>query len=169
MSRNSVVRKLLEPEGPIQVSTELLYLWTVVFWVKIMFWLLLLLLLIQNQLDTLISQIYFWNKTLHVSTVPLSIIRSFSLYTPSWSCLQAVSKTVWHISLLCVEWKTPDDGHRNCSKHVDFHSKNKFGKLMHPVGFIIRIYHDARSPECQISFKCFISRYIPLLRIFYIF
>jgi len=36
-------------------------------------------------------------------------------------------------------------------KHVEFSSKNKFEKLMHLVGFIIRIYHDARSPERQIS------------------
>ena len=43
--------------------------------------------------------------------------------------------------------KTPDDGQRNCPKHVEFYSKNKFGKLVHPVGFSIRIYHDARSPE----------------------
>jgi len=59
--------------------------------------------------------------------VPLPIIRSFSLYTqqnqdvPSWSCSQAVSKSVWHIPLLCVQWKTPDDGQRNCPKHVDFY------------------------------------------------
>ena len=32
-------------------------------------------------------------------------------------------------------------------KHVEFYSKNKFEKLVHLVGFIIRIYHDARSPE----------------------
>jgi hypothetical protein len=51
---------------------------------------------------------------------------------------QAVSKTVWHIPLLCVQWKTPDDGQRNCPKHVEFHSKNKFEKLVHLVGFIIR-------------------------------
>jgi len=25
--------------------------------------------------------------------------------------------------LLCVQWKTPDDGQRNCPKHVEFHSK----------------------------------------------
>jgi len=72
--------------------------------------------------------------------VPLSIIRSFSLYTqqrylsyrfansyrarsrwncvPSWYCSQAVSKTVWHIPLLCVQWKTPDDGQRNCPMYV---------------------------------------------------
>jgi hypothetical protein len=47
---------------------------------------------------------------------------------PSWSCSLAVSKTVWHIPLLCVRWKTPDDGQRNCPKHVEFHSKNKFEK-----------------------------------------
>jgi len=34
--------------------------------------------------------------------------------------------------------KTPDDGQRNCPKHVEFHSKNKFEKLLHLVGFIIR-------------------------------
>jgi len=38
---------------------------------------------------------------------------------------------------------------RNCTKHVEFYSKNKFEKLVHLVGFIIRIYHDARSSECQ--------------------
>jgi len=34
---------------------------------------------------------------------------------------------------------TPDDGQWNCPKHVEFYSKNKFEKLVHPVGFIIRI------------------------------
>jgi hypothetical protein len=88
-------------------------------------------------------------------TVPLSIIRNFSLYTqqwymsymfancqqtcvPSWSCLQTVSKLVWHIPLLCVQWKTPNDGQRNCPKHVEFRSKNKFEKSVHLVLFTIR-------------------------------
>jgi len=31
---------------------------------------------------------------------------------------------------------TPDDGQRNCPKHVEFYSKNKFEKLVHLVGFI---------------------------------
>jgi len=35
-------------------------------------------------------------------------------------------------------------------KHVEFYSKNKFEKLVHSVGFIIRIYQDARSSDCQI-------------------
>ena len=69
-------------------------------------------------------------------TVPLSIIKSFSLYIQQWymSYRLAVSKPV-------------------CPKHVEFYSKNKFKKLMHLVGFIIRIYYDARSPERQISLE----------------
>jgi hypothetical protein len=45
--------------------------------------------------------------------------------------------------------KTPDDGQRNCPNHVSFYSQNNFEKLMHLVSFVIRIYHDARSPERQ--------------------
>jgi hypothetical protein len=37
-----------------------------------------------------------------------------------------------------VQQKTLDDGQRNCPKHVEFHFKNKFEKLVHLVGFIIR-------------------------------
>jgi len=53
--------------------------------------------------------------------------------------------------LLCVQWKTADDGQRNCPKHVEFYSKNKFQKLVYLVSFIIRIYHDAGSPERQLK------------------
>jgi hypothetical protein len=102
----------------------------------------------------------FWNETLHISgsysvhhqeffTVHTAIVYviqvlSYSFragsgwnWVPSWSCSKAVSKLVWHIPLLCVQWKTPDDGHRNCPKYVQFHSKNKFEKTEHLVGFII--------------------------------
>ena len=34
--------------------------------------------------------------------------------------------------------ESPDDGQKTCPKHVDFYSKNKFEKLVHLVGFIIR-------------------------------
>ena len=57
---------------------------------------------------------------------------------PSWTCSQVVNKPVWHIQLLCVQWKTPDEGKRNCPKHVEFYSKDKFEKLVHLVGFIVR-------------------------------
>ena len=38
----------------------------------------------------------------------------------------------------------------HCPKHAEFYSKNKFEGLVQLVGFIIRIYHDAWSPERQI-------------------
>jgi len=52
--------------------------------------------------------------------------------------------------------KTPDDGQRNYPKHVEFYSKNKFEKLVKLVRSIIRIYHDARSPERQKLYNCYI-------------
>jgi hypothetical protein len=53
---------------------------------------------------------------------------------------------------VCTIKKKTDDGQsNNCPKHVEFYSKNKFEELVHLVGFIIRIYHDAPSPEHQIS------------------
>jgi len=67
-------------------------------------------------------------------TVPLSIVRSFSLYTQQ--C---------YMSYRFDDSLQARSG-RNCSS-VQFYSKNKFEKLMHLVGFITRIYHDARSPE----------------------
>jgi hypothetical protein len=83
------------------------------------------------------------------------------------ACKQAVNKPVWHILLLasklspnlydiyyclqaschqtCMTYtiavctvKSPDDRQRKCPKHLEFHSKNKFEKLEHLVGFIIR-------------------------------
>jgi len=57
---------------------------------------------------------------------------------PPWSYSKAFSKTVWHIPLLCVQWKTPDDGQRNCPKHVECHFKNKSETLMNLNGFIVR-------------------------------
>ena len=91
-------------------------------------------------------------------TVPLSIIRSFSLYT----AMAYVIEFCWRLAsklsvnlyvLLYVQWKTPDDGQRNCPNHVEFYSTNKSEKLVHLVGFIIRIYHDVRSPERQIRLE----------------
>ena len=95
-----------------------------------------------HPLVTLISHIYFWDKTLHVSdsssvhhrqffTVHTAVVYVIQVcwqlasrirMIPSWSCSQAV----WHIPLLCLQWKTPDDGQRNCPKLVELYSKNKF-------------------------------------------
>jgi len=50
-----------------------------------------------------------------------------------------LSANVYDIHKCCVySEKIPDDGQRNSPKHVEFHSKNKFEKLVHLVGFVIR-------------------------------
>jgi len=61
-----------------------------------------------------------------------------------------LSGNLYDIYHCCVySEKTPDDGQRNSLKHVEFYFKNKFEELVHLVGFIIGIYHDAWSPERQ--------------------
>ena len=102
---------------------------------------------IKNQLHALISQIYFWNETPRVSdsssvhhqeffTVHIALV--YVIQVCRQLSLAAVSKPVWHIPLLCVQWKTPDDGQGNCPKHVEFRSKNKFLKSVHVVGFLLK-------------------------------
>jgi len=59
-------------------------------------------------------------------TVPLSIIMSFSLYTQQW-----------YMSYRCADSLLTSCQH-TCIKHVEFHSKNKFEKLVILVGFVIR-------------------------------
>jgi len=68
--------------------------------------------------------------------------------------------------LLCVQCWTPDDGQRDCLKHVEFHSKNKFLKLVHLIGFVIRMYHDARPSECQIQQYIYLLLYFILMTCF---
>jgi hypothetical protein len=100
-------------------------------------------------------------------TVPLSNIKSFfSVHTGMvyviqvcwqlvirsiYSCSQAVSKPAWHIPLLYVQWKTLDIGQRNCPKHVEFYSKNKFEKLVHLVGFIVRKHTETVTKMIKIQ------------------
>jgi len=60
-------------------------------------------------------------------TVPLSIIRSFPLFTQQWYVSYRFADSLragsgWNCS---VQWKTPDDGQRNCPKHVEFYCKKK--------------------------------------------
>ena len=147
----------------------------------------------------LISQIYFWNNTLHVSdSSSVHYQEFFAVHT----AMVYVIQVCWQ---LASRIRTPDDGQRNCPKHVECYSKNKFEKrpdparklsanlydiyhccvycgnllmmdrgtvrnmwcysknkfekLVHLVGFIIRIYYDARSHERQIRNPTF--TYIP--------
>jgi len=56
--------------------------------------------------------------------------------------------------------KTPDDGQRNCPKHVEFYCENKFEKLVHLVGFIIRTFlffiqcAEIHAARLQTKFDC---------------
>ena len=65
-------------------------------------------------------------------------------------------KPVWRTQLQCVQWKTADDGQRNCPKHVEFYSKNKFGTLVNLVGLIVR--------SCIRCFSCKILHAVPSSR-----
>jgi len=101
--------------------------------------------------------------------VPLPIIRSFPLYIrhwymsckfdsfqvgPSWTCLRDVIKPALHIPVPNVQWKTPDDGQRNCPKHVEFLDKNKFGKISSSVGFITKKFVTMHG-HMNVKFRCY--------------
>ena len=58
----------------------------------------------------------------------------------------------------CCVYIDDDDGQRNCPKHVEFYSKNKFETLVHLVGFVLRWYHDAPSYDGQIWCVSFIPQ-----------
>ena len=55
-------------------------------------------------------------------------------------CWQLASCMTYTTAVSTV--KTPDDEQRNCTNHVEFYTKNKFEKLVHLVGFIIRTRID---------------------------
>jgi len=79
--------------------------------------------------------------------VPLSIIRRFSLQLRP-DPARKLSANLYDIYTIA-----PDDGQRNCPKHVEFYSKNKFEKLMHLVGFIIRMFiYEVKIRNCHL--KC---------------
>ena len=66
---------------------------------------------------------FFWNKTLHVSD-------SSSVHHQEFFTVH--TEMVYVIQVCCMySAKISDDGQRNCPKHVEFHSKNKFEKTYH--------------------------------------
>jgi hypothetical protein len=77
--------------------------------------------------DALISQIYFCQEILHVSDSSPAHHQEFSTVR---SALVYVLQGWWHTPVPNVQWKTPDNGQRNCPKHVEVTDKNKFGNLV---------------------------------------
>jgi len=60
--------------------------------------------------------------------------------------LASCQQTCMTYTITVCTVKNSGNGQRDCPKHVEFSSKNKFEKL---VRFIIRIYLEAWSPERQ--------------------
>ena len=107
-------------------------------------------------------------------TVHLSIISSFSLYTQQWYMSYRFADSLWvgsgliwscsqpvrHIPLLCVQWKTPVDGQRNCPKHVEVYSKNKFWEISASSWFyyknLSRCTVTGTSNSYSISYACIV-------------
>ena len=96
-------------------------------------------------------------------TVPLSIMRSFTLYTQQWYLSHRSARKqsadlydIYHCYVYSEKLLMMDRG--TVRNMYSFISKNKFEKLVHLVGFIIRIYHDARSHEQQIRIKCYLIK-----------
>jgi hypothetical protein len=57
---------------------------------------------------------------------------------PSWSCSKAVYKPVWRITLLSVQWINSWWWTEELSETCRLSCQNKFVKLVHLVGFIIK-------------------------------
>jgi len=58
-----------------------------------------------------------------------------------------------------VQWRTPDDGQRNCQKHVEFLDKNKVGKISVSVGIKKEICYNTWSHEHKIVIQAFNNLY----------
>jgi hypothetical protein len=130
-----------------------------------------------NQLDTSISKIYFCHKTLHVSgifcahhqglstvntaigTLHAGYVSQVRLFQPD-SARKRSHNLHDAYQLPCLQWITPDDGHRRCPKHVGFYDKNKLWILMHLVGYFYETYHDARPPEHKVLKCCWYFFYM---------
>jgi len=57
---------------------------------------------------------------------------------PSWSCLKAVFKPVWHIPVPSVQWINSWWWTEELPEPCRVSCQNKFVKLLHLVGFIIK-------------------------------
>jgi hypothetical protein len=104
----------------------------------------------------------FWNETLRVSDSSsvhhkeLFTVHSAMVYViqvcrqNSRIRIESWKLSVWHIPLLSVQRITPDDGQRNCPKHVEFRSKINLRNSASSLLYYKEICHDARSRERKI-------------------
>ena len=114
----------------------------------------MVILIVKPTIHTNFSKLFF--LTLHVSdssSVPhqeLFTVHTTLVYAIQvcWQLASSQQTCITYTTAVCTV-KSSLWWSRSCPKHVEFYSKNKFEKLVYLVGFIIWIYHDARSPERQ--------------------
>ena len=88
----------------------------------------------------------------------LSSRSRMALQLPSWSCSKAVYKPVWYIPLLSVQWINCWWWTDELSETCTVSWQNKFVKLVHLVGFVIKwntfnyILHRIRLGELFLTF-----------------
>jgi hypothetical protein len=97
----------------------------------------------------------FWHETTYFGQFVCPSSGVYSLYTqqwyvpyrafeqdqdgtavPSWSCLKAAYRLVWHIPLLNVQWINSWWWTEELSETCRVSCQNKFVKLVHLVGYI---------------------------------
>jgi hypothetical protein len=71
-------------------------------------------------------------------TVPSAMVYVIQLSSRTRSCSKAVHKPVWHIPLLSVQWINSWWWTEELSETCRVSCQNKFVKLVHLVGFIIK-------------------------------
>ena len=100
-------------------------------------------------------------------TVPLFIIRSFSLYTQQYIqvCWHLASKvrtfrqqTCMYCCVYSEKLLMTDRG--TVRNMLEFYSKNKFEKLVHLVGFIIRIVKLLKNPPSSLLIRYCVVKYL---------
>jgi hypothetical protein len=76
--------------------------------------------------------------------VGISVIVTYELTVPSWSCSKAVYKPVWHIPLLSVQWINSWRWTDELSETCRVSWRNKFVKLVHLFGVITKKFVTMR-------------------------
>jgi hypothetical protein len=72
------------------------------------------------------------------SRIRMGLVLSWSCSVPSWFCSKAGYKPLWHTPLLSVQWINSWWWTEELSETCRVSCQNKFERLVHLVGFIIK-------------------------------
>jgi hypothetical protein len=71
---------------------------------------------------------------------------------PSWSCSKAAYKLVWHVPLLSEQWINSWWWTEELSETCRLSCQNKFVKLVHLIGFIIKKFVTMQHGHTNVKF-----------------